>query len=293
MVRTVNLRGINYLGSVRDKKGFCHFQNVTYEFRAFTLNLLTKLKRYGEDFPPKYIESYAPAVDGNDPERYYEICAKLLGRIHYYYKRCIAEEAEFGNNSVPNEYLEYLCYFYASALALYRCQQVIESGYQCPQFSEPIDFCSTPEDPQEFLESFPGNFGYFWLFASDFTNLISWIYYSRDTYSNKWLMIFLYSSDSSSVPSFKSQLDLYHNELNEIKEQLHLEVVSDEDLKVLSRHYGDQVRNFPISQSPKTVHDYGFEFQEHPSASRVVTLHIFDHSDQDELFPFPREKACP
>lgn len=292
MVKTVNLRGINYLGSSRDKKGFCHFPNVTLEFRAFTLNLLTKLQRYGADFPRKYIDSYAPAIDGNDPDRYFEICSPLLDVVLYYYNGCIEEQDDF-QHSRKNDFLGRLYYFYVSALALYRCQQIVESGYHCPQFSEPIDFFSTPECPQEFIESFPGAFGCFWHFASDYTNLMSWIYYSRFSMSNKWLMIYLYSSDSSSVPSFKSQLDLYHNELNEIKEQLHLEVVSDEDLKVLSRHYGEQVRNFPISQSPKTVQDYGFEFQEHPSASRVVTLHIFDHSDPVEVFPFPREKARP
>lgn len=291
MVKTVNLRGINYLGSARDSKGFCHFQNVTYEFRAFTLNLLTKLKRFdSDDFPRKYVESYAPAIDGNDPERYYEICVALLCTVQMYYDRAAAELEAFTGDGVPNKFFEYLCYFYASALALYRCQQVVESGYQCPQFSEPIDFNSIGEDS---LASFPDQFGYIWLFGSNFTNLISWIFYSRYTLSNKWLMIYLYSSDSSSEPSFKSQLDLYHNELNEIKEQLHLEVVSDEDLKVLSRHYGEQVRNFPISQSSKSVKYYGFEFQEHPSASRVVTLHLFDHSDTDEVFPFPREKARP
>lgn len=294
MVRTVNLRGINYLGSFRDKKGFCHFPNVTLEFRAFTLNLLTKLKRFDSNqFPRKYIESYAPAADGNDPDRYYEICVSLLRTVQMWYDRSMVELGTFTQDSVSNQFLEYLCSFYASALALYRCQQVVESGYQCPQFSEPIDFDLINEFGDEFFESFPYQFGYFWLFGSDYTNLISWIYYSRYTLSNKWLTIYFYPLDSSSQSPFKSQLDLYHNELNDIRGQLYVEVMSDEDLKVYSRHYGEQVRNFPISQLPETVQSYGFEIQEHPSASRVVTLHIVDHSDSDEVFPFPREAARP
>lgn len=293
MVRTVNLRGINYLGSERDKNGFCHFTNVTYEFRAFTLNLLTKLKRFGPDqFPRKYIESYAPAADGNDPDRYYEICASLLRTVQHYYDCCITELKPFEDEGVPNDFLGYLCHFYASALALYRCQQVIECGYQCPQFSEPIDFDLINEVGEEFLSSFLDQFGYFWLFGSNYTNLISWVYYSRYTLSNKWLTIYFYPLDSPSN-SLKIQLDLYNNDFNYIRGQLHLGVMSDEDLITYSRHYGDQLRKFPISQSPKTVMDYGFEFQEHPSASRVVTLHIHDHSDQDEVFPFPREAARP
>lgn len=182
MVKTVNLRCINYLGAVLDKKGFCHFQNVTYEFRAFTLNLLTKLKRFdSDDFPRKYVESYAPAIDGNDPERYYEICVPLLRIVQMYYDRAAAELEAFTGDGVPNKFLEHLCYFYASALALYRCQQVVESGYQCPQFSESIDFNSIGEDS---LASFPDQFGYIWLFGSNFTNLISWIFYSRYTLSH-------------------------------------------------------------------------------------------------------------
>lgn len=291
MVKSVNLRGINYLGSSLDKRAFCHFENVTYEFRAFTLNLLTKLKRFGAEFPREYINSYAPAIDGNNTDRYFEICAPLLRQVHLHYDCCMVELKRFNDDLIPNEFFTKLCDFYGSALALYRCQQVVESGYDCPHFSEHIDFKITSN--REFLDPFPDNFGYFWLFGSNFTNLISWIYYSRFTLANKWLMIYLYTPESLSKPTFKSQLDLYHNELYEIKEQLHLEVVSDEDFIILSRHYAEQVRKFPISQSPITVMDYGYEMQDHPSASRVVTLHIFDHTDADEVFPVPREASRP